>query len=104
MTDAEFAAAVLSEMRDSAGATHVSDIREIATRLGATEKYQAQRVAERLRLEGMIESEGFTPDSLLAHITDKGRAALESGDFGQVADPSTALETGTGREKEIGHG
>lgn len=98
VTDAEFAETVLKAMRDSTGPTGVLDIREIAAQNGVTEKYQAQRVAERLRLEGMIASEGFTPDSLLAHITDRGLQALQSGDFGQVVDPGTALETGVGRQ------
>lgn len=100
MSDEQLAEIVLTALRDVASPTQTLDIQEIARSHGVTVHYEAQRVAQRMVEQGWIEDAGFSGQSLLARITDRGRAALASGEYRQLTDRAVNELNAGGRTAE----
>ena len=100
MQDEELAEAMLTELRDAASATRTVDLVEVGRARGVDEHYQIQRVAERLREQGLIEDMGFSGQSMLARITERGIASLRSGDFRHLTERAVSHLEQEGRTAE----
>jgi diadenosine tetraphosphate (Ap4A) HIT family hydrolase len=90
MQDEELTAIILKTLRDSNSPSGVEDIVEIARAHGVDEHYQIHRIGRRLLDQGLVDSVGFTEQSLQASINERGRAALEKGDFQAITDRAKA--------------
>jgi hypothetical protein len=90
MQDEELTALILRAVRDSRTPTHVEDLVEIARSHGVEDGYQIHRIGGRLRDQGLVDDVGFTEQSLLATINERGIAALERGDFHAITEQAKA--------------
>jgi len=100
MQDEELARIILTALRDTPSPTHVLDMLEIARAQGVTEHYQAQRVARRLEELGYVKDFSASGEALLGSITERGIAALNSGEYQHLTEEAVFRLEGGGRTAE----
>jgi len=88
--DEELTAIILRSLRDSRTPTHVEDIVEIARSHGVEDGFQIHRIGRRLRDQGLVDEMGYSEQSLLATINERGIAALEDGNFEAITERAKA--------------
>lgn len=81
MSDEDLAEIILTRLRDADTPSGMQDIVELTRDVEEQDRYQLHRVARRLQEQGFVEGDNFSGEALPARLSDRGRSAIENGEF-----------------------